>query len=191
MPGKVKTRLAAAIGATQAASVYEQLLCKTVNTAVQAGLAPVQLHVAVDLSHALFSSLADRFPVEIRAQEGNDLGQRMHHAFQNVLPGNGFAVLIGTDCPAMTSDYLRQACEALDAGTDVVLGPAEDGGYVLIGTRRSDERIFSDIPWSTSRVLDVTRNRLSSIALRCLELETLWDFDNPEDYDRWHKQKGK
>jgi hypothetical protein len=94
-------------------------------------------------------------------------------------------VLIGTDCPAMNADYLRRACRYLDAGSAVVLGPAEDGGYVLIAARTCDRRLFSDIPWSSDRVLQLTRARLRALKLPYKELDTLWDVDRPEDLRRW------
>ena len=183
--GAVKTRLAAHIGRQAAAALYEQLLCETVGMAVGAGLAPVELHVASQTSHPVFVSLADRQPLEIRPQKGADLGQRMYHALQTTLQTAGFAVLIGTDCPAMSAAYLQRACRQLDAGGPVVLGPAEDGGYVLIGARSCDERLFADIPWGSDRVLQQTRARLRALKLPHSELDTLWDLDRLEDLRRW------
>jgi rSAM/selenodomain-associated transferase 1 len=188
--GEVKTRLAAHIGEQAAAALYEQLLCETVSMAVQSGLAPVELHVAAQICHPLFVSLAGRQPIEVKLQKGTDLGQRMCHAIQAALRTGGFAVLIGTDCPAMSVAYLQRACRQLDAGSAVVLGPAEDGGYVLIGTRTCDERLFTDIPWSSDRVLQLTRTRLQALKLPYSELDTLWDLDRVEDLRRWHTTVG-
>jgi rSAM/selenodomain-associated transferase 1 len=186
--GEVKTRLAAHIGTQAAAALYEQLLRDTVSLAVRARLAPVELHVASQPCHPLFVSLADTHQVEIRRQEGADLGRRMCYAIQTVLKTGDLALLIGTDCPAMSASYLRQACQRLEAGSAVVLGPAEDGGYVLIGARHCDERLFTDIPWSSDRVLQLTRARLQALSLPYTELDTLWDLDRPEDLSRWQRK---
>ncbi|MEA2078389.1 MAG: TIGR04282 family arsenosugar biosynthesis glycosyltransferase [Pseudomonadota bacterium] len=183
--GEVKTRLAAHIGKQAAAVLYEQLVRDSVGLAAGARLAPVELHVASQSCHPLFVSLADRQAVEIRRQKGADLGQRMCNALKSALRTADFALLIGTDCPAMSADYLQQACQRLDAGSSVVLGPAEDGGYVLIGVRSCDERLFTDIPWSSDRVLQLTRARLQALKLPYAELDTLWDLDRLEDLRRW------
>jgi len=183
--GEVKTRLAAHIGKQAAASVYRQLLCATLDMASASGLAPLELHVASQPGHPLFQSLADRWPLEIRLQQGVDLGQRMYCALQSALRESAFAVLIGTDCPAMNAAYLQRACQPLDDGSAVVLGPADDGGYVLIGVRSCDERLFRDVPWGSNRVLQLTRERLQALQLQYTELDSLWDLDRPEDLRRW------
>ena len=188
--GAVKTRLAADIGNRAAALLYEKLVRDTVCMALRSELAPVELYVASQVCHPLFLSLADRQPLEIRAQQGNDLGERMYHALQTTLRTARFAVLIGTDCPSMDADYLQGACEKLDAGSVVVLGPVEDGGYVLIAVRHCDRRLFTDIPWSSDRVLQLSRERLQALKLQYKELDTLWDVDRPEDLRRWQRQCG-
>jgi rSAM/selenodomain-associated transferase 1 len=190
VPGEVKTRLAAHIGGQAAASVYQSLLRDTVTMALATALAPVELHVSSRTCHPLFVSLADRQSLKVRLQRGADLGQRMYHALQTALHNASFALLIGTDCPAMNADYLRRACRHLDAGSAVVLGPAEDGGYVLIAARICDRRLFSDIPWSSDRVLQLTRARLRALKLPYKELDTLWDVDRPEDLQRWQRKCG-
>ena len=185
VPGEVKTRLAAQIGKQAAAVLYEQLLRDTVGLTVEAGLAPVELHVASQSGHPLFVSLADTQAVEVRLQTEGDLGQRMYNAVTSALRTADFALLIGTDCPAMTAAYLQRACQQLHAGSTVVLGPAEDGGYVLIGARTCDECMFTEIPWSTDQVLQLTRARLQALKLPYSELDTLWDLDRLEDLRRW------
>lgn len=187
VPGQVKSRLAAGVGMHQAAALYEQLLRATVATARAARLAPVELYVAGDSKHLVLGELA-RDAVRLVAQRGNDLGERMFNALHDSLRSADFAVLIGSDCPAMTEDYLAQACERLCAGNEVVLGPAEDGGYVLIGTSCSDADLFTDMPWGTDRVMQETRQRLQLLGRHCTELETLWDLDTAEDLARWQAE---
>ena len=96
----------------------------------------------------------------------------------------GPALVIGTDCPALTSEHLRAAADVLRRGTDVVVLPAEDGGYVLIGMRVPQPALFSDMRWSTPRVMDETRHRLRAFGLTWQEPVTLWDSDLPEDIER-------
>ena len=188
VPGQVKTRLAAGVGMQQATALYERLLRATVATARATRLAPVELHVAGDSRHPVLDELT-RDAVRLVTQRGADLGERMFNALRDSLHSADFAVLIGSDCPAMTGDYLAQACERLYTGNDVVLGPAEDGGYVLIGASRCDAGLFTDMPWSTDRVMQETRQRLQLLGRQYTELETLWDLDNAEDLARWQAEE--
>ena len=98
--------------------------------------------------------------------------------------GKGATLVIGTDCPALTADHLRAAAEALRDGSDVVVCPAEDGGYVLIGTRKAEPALFSAMPWSTAEVMAETRRRLNALGLVWQEPATLLDVDGPADLDR-------
>jgi glycosyltransferase A (GT-A) superfamily protein (DUF2064 family) len=91
---------------------------------------------------------------------------------------------VGSDCPALTADHLRQADRVLRDGVDAVFVPCEDGGYALIGLRRVDPRLFEDVAWGGAAVMAQTRARLTGLGWRWRELETLWDVDRPEDYER-------
>jgi hypothetical protein len=119
-----------------------------------------------------------RLPVKFRLQRGRDLGERMHYALSR---SRRPALLIGSDCPALTGRDLRQAWRALCGGCDVVLAPAEDGGYALIGVRRQ-MNLFEGVDWGTSRVYEQTRQKLAGYRWRALR--TLWDVDRPEDLER-------
>ena len=92
-------------------------------------------------------------------------------------------LVIGTDCPALTPDLLRQAANAL-AAHDAAVVPAEDGGYVLIGMRQAAPQVFADVDWSTGRVMAQTRARLAEIGWRWQEFAPLWDVDRGEDLER-------
>jgi rSAM/selenodomain-associated transferase 1 len=183
--GSVKTRLATCIGSEAAVELHRELMLGTLELAVNARLAPLELYVTPDTSHPFIQSLARRLPISLRCQQGTDLGQRMCGALQDALRDSEFALLIGSDCPVMTADYLDQACRELRAGADLVVGPAEDGGYVLIGARRCCPRLFEAIPWGSSAVLQATRERAQSQQLRYAELAVLWDVDTPADLERW------
>jgi glycosyltransferase A (GT-A) superfamily protein (DUF2064 family) len=105
-------------------------------------------------------------------------------AFESVLATHPRALLLGSDCPALSARHLRQADRALREGTDAVFVPCEDGGYALIGLQRPEARLFDGIAWGGGNVMADTRNRLTGLGWRWRELETLWDVDRPEDYRR-------
>ena len=96
----------------------------------------------------------------------------------------GPALVIGTDCPALTANDLRKAAETVRRNTDAVIFPAEDGGYGLIGLRAPQRAVFETICWGTRRVLGATRRRFKELGLTWQEPVTLWDLDLPTDIDR-------
>lgn len=180
VPGEAKTRLIPVLGAAGAARLHERLVERTLETARAAGVGPVELCCAPDAAHPFLAAVAARFGVALTEQGSGDLGDRMQRALAARLP----AVLIGSDCPALTPEYLREAKAALAAGYDAVLGPAEDGGYVLVATRRSHPDAFAHIRWGGPHVMAEQRERFRAIGWRWTELATLWDVDRPEDVGR-------
>jgi uncharacterized protein len=179
IPGLAKTRLIPTIGAHAAAVLQERLTEQAVATALAADVGPVTLWCAPDTGHASFRALAARFPVTLKRQPDGDLGVRMLAAFATGTP----TLVIGTDCPARTAGHLRAAAAALDAA-DVVLIPAEDGGYVLIGARAPQPALFRNIVWGTLTVLAETRERIAALNLKSVELSPLWDVDTESDLAR-------
>lgn len=177
IPGLAKTRLMPALGAHGAAALQERLTERAVATACAAKLGPVTLWGTPDIRHASFRELVGQFRIRLARQPEGDLGARMLAAIA------GPTLVIGTDCPALTPDHLRDAAEALRAH-EVVLIPAEDGGYVLIGMNAPQPGLFSDMTWSTDTVLTETRQRIARLGLSARELETLFDIDRPEDLAR-------
>jgi uncharacterized protein len=182
--GKVKSRLAIEIGAQEALAVYRAMLARLGQLLTQAQIASWDLWVTSNCSHKDFLSICNKTNIYI--QNGQDLGARMDDAIQQTLRQENVesVVLIGTDCPALTERYLDQALLTLDSGTDVVLGPAEDGGYVLVGMRRPITALFEDIPWGTDQVMSRTLEALKANELSYELLDTLWDVDRPEDLVR-------
>ena len=194
--GLAKTRLIPALGAAGAAALAARLLDDAVDRALAAKLGPVLLCGAPDLLHPAFTRHAARPGVTLALQVGADLGERMHHALAsvlglalpntppntvpNTLPGQHQALLIGTDSPALCPALLRQAAATL-ATTDVVLVPALDGGYALIGLRQPAPGLFAGMAWSTPQVLAHTRQRLAAAGLRHVELPAVPDIDEPAD----------
>ena len=107
------------------------------------------------------------------------------YAFQQSLDHGGYCLLIGTDCPVMTTDYLACALDNLEQRQDVVLGPSEDGGYVLIGARQVQRSWFTGIPWGSHDVLERSRQKIIASGMRYAELQPLWDIDHMQDLQRW------
>ena len=180
VPYAAKTRLIPALGAERAAALHARLAEQTLETACSLPHTDVELWCTPDCSHPFFIDLQQRFYVELREQQGADLGARMHHALAHALAAGERAVLIGTDCPDLDQAFLKEAFAALNTA-DAVLGPALDGGYILIGVRHCAASLFEGIPWGTARVLELTRARLDTLGWRRVELPALRDLDRPED----------
>lgn len=179
--GQTKTRLIPALGAEGAAALHEKLVRHTLTTATHASLAPVELWYGGDPGHPFFSNCQQHFALTLKPQHGADLGERMGNAFSDTLMHAPYALLIGTDTPSLGKDDLRDALMSLKEGYECVLNPAEDGGYVLIGLRRMDRRLFSDIVWGRERVLHETQQRLQQLGWHWRENRTHRDIDRPED----------
>ncbi len=188
-PGRVKTRLVPLLGQTGAARLHARLVERTLKTALAAGFDNVGLHCSPGIEHVFFIGKKKRYNVFLQSQGGGNLGDRMYRAFKRVLRRHPYAVLIGSDCPALEPADLRAAARALREGADAVLAPAEDGGYVLIGLRRVSRRLFDGIPWGGPQVLAQTRRRLKALRWRWRELRTLWDVDRPEDVARLRRSR--
>ncbi|HKJ09770.1 MAG TPA: TIGR04282 family arsenosugar biosynthesis glycosyltransferase [Gammaproteobacteria bacterium] len=186
VPGQVKTRLMPLLGGDGCARLQRRLVARTLQTAVSASLCPVELW-CTDSADPFLRDCAGRYGATLHDQGEGDLGRRMLGALRDALRRARFAVLVGTDCPAASAADLAHAFAALRAGRDVVLGPVEDGGYWLIGGRRTDRRLFDAIPWGSGRVAALTRARLRDMQWSWEELPESWDIDRPEDLARWRR----
>jgi rSAM/selenodomain-associated transferase 1 len=181
-PGQVKTRLVPLLGEVAAADLYSQLLDDCLAMCSQAALCPIDIWCSPSTRHPFFQQCRQRYQATLHTQVPGDLGQRMSLAVETALADADYVVLIGADCPTLTADDLATAFNALDTGTDVVIGPAEDGGYYLIGMRDHHAAIFSNMPWSTPEVLTLTVDRIHRQNLRLFRLPLRKDLDTPEDY---------
>ncbi|MDH3980694.1 MAG: TIGR04282 family arsenosugar biosynthesis glycosyltransferase [Gammaproteobacteria bacterium] len=184
-PGQVKTRLIPALGATGAAQLYSELLDACLDMGVSAQLCPVALCCSPSTAHAHFQQLQERYRVELRQQANGDLGRRMSQALQAALQHSRAVLLVGADCPSLCANDLDTALEQLNSGVDVVLGPARDGGYYLVGMRTHHPGLFENIPWGTHTVLEHTRKRMQEQGLRSFYLPLRSDLDTPADYHTW------
>jgi rSAM/selenodomain-associated transferase 1 len=194
--GRVKTRLAAGIGAEAALATYRQLLALTAQAVATAGV-PATVWLAE--APALPFGPARHDPAQPRPEwpglpwhvqpPAESLGARMAHAFGAAFEaGAGRAVIIGTDCPGLRAELLQQAFEQL-LTHDVVLGPAADGGYYLLGMNKLQPELFANKDWSTATVLPDTLADAARLGLRVAQLPTLHDVDSAEDLAIW--QNGK
>ncbi len=186
-PGQVKTRLIPALGETGAAQLHQEMLEQKLRLMTETEIATVELHCAPDRQHPYFRQIASSFNLELYTQTGEDLGERMANALQAALGTHSQAVIIGTDSPPLDLAYVTQAFQALQDGADVVIGPAADGGYVLLGLNHYSSGLFTNIDWGTNRVCNQTRARLHQLGFTHVELDTLWDVDRPEDLDLYRK----
>ena len=175
--GKVKTRLAAGIGNEKALEVYLQLMSIT-----QTVTKNVACTRHVFYSDEIENDIWDDDKFNKHVQEGIDLGERMKNAFETVFSlGAKKAVIIGSDCPQITPEIIDQAFDGLEEN-DVLIGPAKDGGYYLLGMKKLHPEIFENKEWSTDAVfedtvLDCIESRLSYGRLETLsDLDTIYDL---------------
>ncbi|HKY87946.1 MAG TPA: TIGR04282 family arsenosugar biosynthesis glycosyltransferase [Pseudorhodoplanes sp.] len=187
IPGLAKTRLIPALGAHGAAMLQEALTARAVETAFAAQTGPVTLWATPDATHPSFRELAVKSQIAVKRQPEGDLGARMLAACDAIA---GPILVVGTDCPSLSPAHLQKAADALRHGSDVVVIPAEDGGYVLIGMRNPQPHLFGAMPWGTDSVMTETRGRIAAANLRCRELPTLWDIDRPDDLEKLRGDPG-
>ncbi len=185
LAGFAKTRLIPLLGAAGAARAQRRFTLHTLHTAQVFAAQAVTLWCAPHAQQRFFRALRKTTGVACEVQCEGDLGHKMqgivteHFAKYAAIP----LLIMGTDCPLLSPGHLQQAAAAL-AEHDVVLIPAEDGGYVLIGLRRSVPEVFENITWSTPQVLQLTRRQLLLAGASWHELPALWDIDEPADWQR-------
>jgi rSAM/selenodomain-associated transferase 1 len=182
--GQVKTRLAAGVGDRQALHVYRLLIEHTLRQ-IRASDLPFTLFAAARSNE--LSELAHHYGGHVALQQGNNLGERMAAALSAMHNLAGSVILIGTDCPVLTAAHLLAAQREL-MQSEVVLGPAEDGGYWLIGSARdslwSDSSVFDGVRFGGSEALAMTVHGLQQAGVSASMLPVLWDLDTKTDYQR-------
>lgn len=176
------TRLHPVLDPESCAELHARLVRLTLEKLVAAQLCPVELWCSPDCRHAFFDACREDYAISLHGQSGADLGLRMHHATSHSLAGCDAVILTGTDCPSLAATDIDEACRALLAGTDIVLGPANDGGYYLVGLRSARPEVFSDITWGRGDVLKQTLARVQEQGMQAHLLTRRDDIDTPEDY---------
>jgi len=190
--GRSKTRLIPALGAEGAADLQRMMTEHTL-----AGVRELTEKEGVS-AQVLFEGGSEELMQRAfgrgwnySAQSEGDLGARMRAAFEDAFGSGAISVvLIGTDCPGLDAGLMGSAFSDLDT-CDLVLGPAADGGYYLIGLKRTVPELFADIPWGTGLVLDRTLQRAEGLGLVVELLKRLEDVDRPEDLPAWEKVAGR
>ena len=184
--GQVKTRLVPHLTFDQAARLYAEMAGACVRKCSTAGLCDVQLWCSPDTGHPFFVDCERRFGVSLHRQSGQDLGERMANALNAMLGRYRKAIVIGTDAPALDICTIDAVAGALDE-KDVVLVPAEDGGYVLLGAAGYKPGLLADVPWGTGNVLARTVGNLERLGLEYSLHGQCWDVDRPADLERYLK----
>ena len=184
--GRVKSRLAAGVGQPGALGVYRELLAIT-NAAIVAAGVPATVWLADTAAAEPTAVEAGEWAAHaVRCQPEGDLGARMTTAFAAAFAAGAVRVaIIGTDCPGLRASHLTQAFVALETA-EVVLGPATDGGYYLLGLRQPQPELFQNKTWSTASVLADTVADARRLGLRVVLLSELRDVDTAEDLAAWN-----
>jgi len=185
--GQCKTRLIPALGASGAAELQHNLMLRTLRTAVEwrdlSSDAIVELWCAPDPSHAAFRECAQTLDVSLKVQAEGGLGARMWLALSGALRDGRVPVLVGTDCPWITSSLIIDLHRSL-TGHDAAFTPAEDGGYVAVGLARAVPELFAGVAWGTASVMTETRERGRRWGASIAEISRLPDVDLPQDLER-------
>lgn len=182
--GLVKTRLHSSMTSDKIISFYKNLILYTLKKTTGSCIGSVELWCTPSIDHPFFKQCAESFQIPLFCQPDGDLGKRMAYAINSALHRASFSLLIGTDCPSLTTDDLKEAKESLIQGYQAVFSPAEDGGYVLIGLSQFHPSLFEGISWGSSSVFKETRKRLQKLRWKWKELSERWDVDRPEDLER-------
>lgn len=190
-PGRVKTRLAASLGDEGAMDAHIQLTCAVLDNLLAVGC---PLYFWWDRPEPESRKYAARILARLEAkrvisgsQVGAGLGERMTHALNEGLESSDRAVIVGSDCPSVDADYVRQAFAALE-NADVVLGPSDDGGFVLIGSRRDLGATLNGVDWGTDQALAQTVAALLDNGFKTVQLDERWDVDEIADWERFCKE---
>ena len=180
-PGKVKTRIARELGAEKAADIYSLIAECVIERVMESTKYRTVIFFDPPEREAEIRQWLGREDIVFEPQSGITIGERMFHAFASVLSsGAEKAVLIGTDVPKITGEIVSEAFDLLDS-EDAAIGPAEDGGYYLLGLKKAEALLFEEIEWGSGSVCEKTFERLRGLNIGYKTLDTLRDVDTPED----------
>ena len=179
--GAAKTRLIPALGEAGAATLHGYLVERLLGELSEAAIAPITLCCTPDTAHPFFLHCRDHYGVSLQQQQGEDLGERLHHALGQALQQRRSALVIGCDIPQLGAEDIIAAFEALEQGSEAAVSPTADGGYALLAVRQPAVELFRDVEWGSDRVMAQTRQRLSDLGWSWQELREQWDVDRPED----------
>jgi len=178
--GKVKTRLQPFLTVQQSAEIS---VCFLQDTEAKAKTVTQKLIIAFSPIEKknLLTDILQTEPILVE-QKGENLGERMFHAFEFAFLNDSDAVvMIGTDSPTVPAEFIKRAFAFLETKADAVLGKTKDGGFYLIGLRKLDERIFENVEWSSPKTFEQTRRNIENLNLSLSEIPVWYDVDTPED----------
>lgn len=181
--GKCKTRLIPSLGKERAAKVQSKLLIKIIDDLLEYQICPFEIWQSE--ASPYFTELNAKYnhTLIMETQIGNDLGERMSHALSSGLKRSKMTIIIGSDCIEYSKQYLTDAIKSLETN-EMVIGPAFDGGYVLIGGHSHYPEVFKDIHWGTDKVLSESLAILDSKSINYSQLISLNDVDTADDYEK-------
>lgn len=183
--GKVKTRLQPFLTPEQSAELANCLLQDTLSKTKS-----LKYKLIIAYSPIERRDFFDGFHnFDLVAQNGETLGERMFNAFEFAFAQNlDSVVMLGTDSPTFPPDFIEKAFEFLET-SDAVLGETEDGGFYLLGLRKSDWRIFQNVEWSSAKTFEQTKNNLEKLGFSLSKLPIWYDIDEPQDLERLRKDE--
>lgn len=187
--GQVKTRLMPSMSAEEATAAHIVLTKHVLSWLSTSKICAIHLWCSPDTEHIFFQQCADDYDVSLFTQSEGDLGAKMDQAIQASLKKYKRVLLLGCDSPSLSEPDLEQALSNLSAGRDVVLAPAEDGGYVMIGCQFPQTALFTDMPWGTEQVFQLTVDRLNRTGQTFSTTPLQWDVDRFEDWQRYCQLK--
>lgn len=180
-PGYCKTRLIPLLGKDKACEFYKSLVTNYFDKICTLQDIDISIHISPDINNEFLQKQINKHRFLCARQQGSNLGDRMYFSIHQSLQTYSQVVLTGTDCPSINNDYIERAFNALSQH-DIVFGPAEDGGYVLIGASKIHTEIFTNIDWSTNKVFQQSLAQADKIDYSVEQLNTLRDIDTSEDY---------
>ncbi|MCK5925425.1 MAG: TIGR04282 family arsenosugar biosynthesis glycosyltransferase, partial [Methylococcales bacterium] len=185
--GYVKTRLTPPLSSQQAATIHRELTIRLLSLLAALDAYALQLWCSPDTHHPFFKHCQQHYNLSLHQQHGDDLGVRMHHAIETALTTFPKVLLVGCDCPSLTHVDFEFARQALQTQKDIVLAPAEDGGYVMIAMKKPYPEIFLNKTWGHQQVLDKTRQSIQQLGINLTETRVQWDVDTFDDLQRFFK----
>ncbi|MCU0973846.1 MAG: DUF2064 domain-containing protein [Burkholderiales bacterium] len=184
VPGTVRTPLIPLLGADGAATLYERCTDHAITTALEAGIGPVELWCRPSMLNPFFAEMARAHPITLRVQGNGHLGMRLFRTFEALLTAHPFAIVMGSNCPALLPVHLRMVAEALEDGYDAAFVPMDGGRCAAGGMRKASEEVFRDLSLPAGTVMDTLKARLREVRWRWLEFPTLWDLDARGGFSR-------
>lgn len=190
VPGQVKTRLQTHLSAEECAELHASFISETIRIADRVEGADIFISCHPCVEDPFFQKVAHDHEVRLIPQNGNDIGERMANAIRDTISaGYKKVIIIGSDSPDLPPEYIQEGFKRLES-SDMVIGPATDGGYYLIGGKK-ELPVFEGIPWSSDKVFEMTLKKARGHRLIFSVLSEWYDIDTWEDLQRFRVQSNQ